>query len=389
MNAENKNPNYDLNAYGIESLLNSAKDCDPSCTNKNFVGPIGPQGPQGEKGEKGDVGPQGIQGPTGPTGPAGPMGLEGPMGEAETLSVGAVTVAADDEDVEIIDSKNGLNHILTFVLPKGHDGKDGAPGPQGPQGEKGEAGADGTSVTILGSYDSYDDLKRNHSEGQPGQSYLVGDDLYVWSDEVNDWKNVGKIRGPEGKEGLQGPQGIPGIPGPEGPTGPPGPEQINAAYFITYNNNYYTQGYPVDSNARLPIDRLEYDNGGLFSLNQQDNTIHFHKNGIYKVTFVVNAKVTFANDTSFNQFQDIVAVGFKKLNEDIIYAGACTYIPDQEPRTLVGQGLMAVADYNNEACELVNLTKREILLDTPKIETTLSHSYVLSPYISIILEYLG
>ncbi len=370
--------------YAVDSLTNSTLNCD--CNSKNNC--VGPTGPAGSIGPTGPTGPMGPPGPIGPQGPTGPQGEMGPMGEAETITFGDVEVASADDEAKVVDVKNGLDHIISFVLPKGQDGK---PGPQGEKGEKGEPGPqgkDGTSVTILGSFATEDDLKRNHPNGQPGQSYLVGDDLYVWSVDDNDWKNIGKIRGPQGKDGPEGPAGPQGLPGPEGPIGPPGPEQINAACFILYNNNYYTRGYPIASNARLPIDRIENDNGGLFSLDQ-DNTIHFNKDGVYKINFIVNARVTYENESSFNPFQDLVAIGFKKLNETIIYAGACVYIPDQAPRTLVGQGLMVIKDHTQEACELINLTKREILLDSPKIETTLSDSYVTSPLLTIIIEYLG
>ena len=125
-------------------------------------------------------------------------------------------------------------------------------GPQGPAGPAGEKGDPGTSVTILGSYDTEDDLNAAQPVGKPGESYMVGGDLCVWSETDGCWKNVGRIQGPQGIQGipgevgpvgpagpqgkafefadftpeqleaLRGPQGIPGSVGPEGPAGPQG-----------------------------------------------------------------------------------------------------------------------------------------------------------------------
>lgn len=69
-------------------------------------------------------------------------------------------------------------------------------------------GTDGTSVTILGSYDSYDALVAEHPTGTMGDSYLVAEDLYIWSENNADWINVGNIRGPAGEQGVQGNDGL-------------------------------------------------------------------------------------------------------------------------------------------------------------------------------------
>ena len=97
-------------------------------------------------------------------------------------------------------------------------------------GATGPTGPSGTSVTILGSFATEEDLRKQYPTGKPGESYLVGDNLFVW---VNgDWQDVGMIRGPEGKigptgptgptgqRGIQGLQGIAGVSGSDGPTGP-------------------------------------------------------------------------------------------------------------------------------------------------------------------------
>lgn len=91
---------------------------------------------------------------------------------------------------------------------------------KGPQGEKGETG---TSVTILDSYETEEALRAAHPTGNLGDSYLVQGDLYVWSETLNDWDNVGNIQGPKGDTGDTGPKGDPGEKGDTGDTGATGP----------------------------------------------------------------------------------------------------------------------------------------------------------------------
>lgn len=73
-------------------------------------------------------------------------------------------------------------------------------------------GKDGTSVNILGSYETYDALKAEHPTGAPGESYIIGEDLYVWSVTNEDWINVGRIQGPQGNSGKDGKDGKDGAP---------------------------------------------------------------------------------------------------------------------------------------------------------------------------------
>ncbi len=102
------------------------------------------------------------------------------------------------------------NYKLTFMMSDGTEQNVQFTAPQGPKGDKGE---DGTGVTILGSYDSESALKAAHSTGEPGDAYLVGGDLYVWSTSENKWVNVGNIRGPRGEKGDTGSKGDTGAAG--------------------------------------------------------------------------------------------------------------------------------------------------------------------------------
>ena len=82
--------------------------------------------------------------------------------------------------------------------------------PKGDKGEQGEPGKDGTGVNIL---DAFDDVSELPAAGQPGDGYMVGRDLYVWSVSENGWKNAGPIQGEKGNTGDKGDQGDQGPPG--------------------------------------------------------------------------------------------------------------------------------------------------------------------------------
>ena len=155
----------------------------PSKGERGLTGPQGDKGDTGPQGPKGDKGETGATGPKGDTGPAGPQGDKGDTGERG---------------------------------PKGDTGA------TGPRGEQGPAGKDGTGVTILGSYTSLDALKTAHPTGSPGDAYLIEGYLYVWSASDNEWKNVGKIQGPQGERGPKGDTGPEGPQGPAGSDGAPG-----------------------------------------------------------------------------------------------------------------------------------------------------------------------
>ena len=106
----------------------------------------------------GTTGPQGPTGAVGPTGPKGPTGPQGPTG------------------------------------PKGPTGPQGPTGPKGPTGPTGPAG---TSFTIMGTYGTLYDLQQAHPTGKLGDAYMVGDDVYIWS-ENDAWESIGQLQGPPG-----------------------------------------------------------------------------------------------------------------------------------------------------------------------------------------------
>lgn len=99
--------------------------------------------------------------------------------------------------------------------------------PAGKPGERGEKGDPGTSFTIIGQYDTLEELQQAHPTGKTGDAYAVGipdsgTSVYIWDDALQQWSNIGSIRGPEGPQGPQGPQGPIGLTGPKGDQGEPG-----------------------------------------------------------------------------------------------------------------------------------------------------------------------
>lgn len=223
----------------------------------------------------------------------------------------------------------------------------------------------------------------------PGEAYIINRDLYVWSENESDWKNVGRIEDPTGATGpagLDGIDGIDGATGPTGPTGPAGPEKISQAYLVSYNTNYPEGGLEVLENERLPIEREELDTGSLVELNGED-TLQFNKTGYYKITIVVSSYVPY-NDTDFDPTTDFVSIGFRLVDTDNIYVGASSWIFDELSSQIIAQGIITVEDISN-AYELVNLSKRSIYLETPDLENINSNSYFVNAPVNIIIEYLG
>src|SRR5690606_21388486 len=66
-------------------------------------------------------------------------------------------------------------------------------------------GPPGAGLNIIDSLDSETELPPT---GFPGDAYLVAGDLWVWA-ATDEWKNVGRIEGPQGVQGPQGPASVP------------------------------------------------------------------------------------------------------------------------------------------------------------------------------------
>ena len=129
---------------------------------------------------------------------AGQDGQPGEPGQPGYSPTIIVTETDNGHKVTVTDESGSTSFDVT-------DGKNGEPG---------KDGKDGTSVTILGSYDTYEDLVSAHPAGDPGDSYIIDGDLWVWSQETSTWVNVGQIQGEQGvrgEKGETGPQGETGV----------------------------------------------------------------------------------------------------------------------------------------------------------------------------------
>lgn len=77
-------------------------------------------------------------------------------------------------------------------------------GEKGDKGERGEKGETGAALNVKGTKNSASDLP---AKGAAGDAYMVGGDLYVWSETA--WTNVGRIKGEKGDRGEPGQKGDP------------------------------------------------------------------------------------------------------------------------------------------------------------------------------------
>ena len=119
------------------------------------------------------------------------------------LYAGELAVEGDTGLMKVGDGKH-----LYMELPYFNRGE------KGERGEPGVKGETGAALAIKGTKNSTSDLPK---AGKAGDAYMIGGDLYVWSDTT--WTNVGRVKGEIGQTGPQGPQGP---RGPQGPTGAKG-----------------------------------------------------------------------------------------------------------------------------------------------------------------------
>ncbi|UUV25841.1 MULTISPECIES: hypothetical protein [Lysinibacillus] len=71
-------------------------------------------------------------------------------------------------------------------------------------GSKGDKGDTGAALSILG---KLTDPSQLPPTGQAGQAYTVNGELYVWSENLDTWENVGNIKGEKGDTGATGEDG--------------------------------------------------------------------------------------------------------------------------------------------------------------------------------------
>lgn len=183
--------------------------------------------------------------------------------------------------------------------------------------------------------------------------------------------------------------GVTGPTGPKGDTGeigPTGTSYARSAYLVTFNDGTSSDGVPVPSEERLPIDRLELDISDIVTLDSNEETIQFNVAGYYKITFTVSAYVQ-QEEAEFDPTKDFVALAFRIADGDI-FIGTSEWSYYDEPRQLVGQGIIAVDDISN-AYELINLGPKTIYLNTPNLNNINAGSYFINSLVTIVIEYLG
>ena len=280
---------------------------------------------------------------TGPTGPTGPTGATGPVGETEKLVVGRVTTVDFSSGANVKDRYNDGKHYLDFSIPCGYTGATGPKGDTGAKGDRGEPGI----------------------KGEKGEQGIQG------------------IQGEKGEQGIQGEKGENGERGPQGATGP---DEIKGGMILSYNDdpqNFPVNGKEITSGERLPLMRLELDQGGVVTLNTDDNTIKFTKTGVYKVTFTINA-YTKKTDVDFNASTDFVSVSFREVNSEKILASTTSWSKEEVATNMIGQGLFVVDDINN-VYELVNTQRKSIYLNGADVTKTISNSYFAVPMVTVVI----
>ena len=80
--------------------------------------------------------------------------------------------------------------------PQGEDGPQGPQGPIGPEGPQGVQGETGAGLEILDRYATLAELEAAHPTGNPGDAYMVGDHLYIWSVSTSAWVDAGTLSSP-------------------------------------------------------------------------------------------------------------------------------------------------------------------------------------------------
>lgn len=224
------------------------------------------------------AGPKGDQGDPGETGPTGANGANG---------LSAYQLAQNNgftgTETEWINSLTGASGA------QGPTGEQGQKGDTGEQGPTGAAGKDGTGVSIKGHYDTVDEFQAaingNIIQEIAGDAYLVGEDLYVCTEQLDgtfEFNSVGQIKGPKGDQGPQGEQGLMGPSGEKGekgdigPTGETGPKgdkgDVGKAFTIikTYpsivdmNNDFSGTDVATDEFVMIASTIGDVDNAKLY-----------------------------------------------------------------------------------------------------------------------------
>lgn len=271
----------------------------------------------------------------------GATGATGPAGGGEVIAGYTVTVDSG-KDAKVTTTHMGDKTYLNFFIPKGDNGNS----------EKIKVGFVETA--------------------QPYENANV-------ADRILDGVHYLDFVIPRGERGEQGEKGDKGATGPMGVVEPEGGMIISYVDPLTYKSH----GEEILSNGRLPLKRLELDNGGVVSLNEKDNTIKFLKTGVYKFTFMINGYVQ-KSGVDFSHDTDFVAVALRGVGSDNIYGALNGWTDGEVAQNMFGQGMLTVADTDIDY-ELVNLQKKSMFLVGANITQTISNSYFSVPMVSLVI----
>ena len=142
-------------------------------------------------------------------------GIDGPSG----------TGSAFESWIKVGNRGTELDFINSLVGPQGPigpDGNDGDRGSTGATGPEGATGEPGTSITVKGTVNTVNDLPPSgNSVNDLWVVTIPSGEGYVFiggfpDGDLQNWNNVGQIRGPIGPDGPTGPNGSTGATGPQG-----------------------------------------------------------------------------------------------------------------------------------------------------------------------------
>jgi len=115
-------------------------------------------------------------------------------------SVGDIWIDSDDDELIKVFNGSAFNTIAT-AAPIGPTGPSGISGSIGPTGA---VGPEGSGVSVLGAYDTEEALLLDNDIGNTGDAYIVGQDIYFWSNLNQEWTNGGQFLGATGPTGATG-----------------------------------------------------------------------------------------------------------------------------------------------------------------------------------------
>ena len=269
------------------------------------------------------------------------------------LYAGELAVEGDTGLMKVGDGKH-----LYIELPYFNRGE------KGEKGEPGVKGETGAALAIKGTKNSTSDLPKT---GKAGDAYMIGGDLYVWSDTT--WTNVGRVKGekgdqgepgekgdppkltisdagtwvidgedtgkramgpkgeqgdigepgPRGLQGIQGEDGIPGKQGPPGPPGDPGPkgEPLRYTDLTQAQKQEMANMVSVDLSPYAKTDELKTRLADMTSDSTHRTVTDTEKNKWNKKVDAVSGKGLSTNDLT-----DVLLKKLNNVKEQIILTQA-------------------------------------------------------------------